>query len=379
MAQAPQWKIEDVPLGSALAEAVYRFWYAHYVEAQGLFKTTADHAARRLTDGCDATARLFAATLDGEIVGTMRLNWGADAPFDAGTVADFSLEGFLQALKPAEIGVFSRLIVAERFRAGFLAAALIQRAARFATEHGIELLFGDCELHLINRYTPLGLRPYGQLLNHPTSGLLIPMVLVRSDLAWLEQVRSPLTPIFTRRPPRPDAVDAVRPLVHDARAVLLTEALVGTERFVAAVSAVLSAHHDHPYPLFAGLDDDQLRRLLRRAHLLDARPGDALILEGHVSRTLYVVLSGQVEVRVDGRVIASAGPGAAVGEIAFFLRSPRSADVFVGADGAQVLALNNQAVHQLIDEDAGVAARFLLNMTRTLCGKVSASARLLGG
>lgn len=60
-------------------EAIYRLRYEIYVEEMNIFGDGADHAQRRLEDANDATARLMYAAIDGEVVGSMRLNFGADA------------------------------------------------------------------------------------------------------------------------------------------------------------------------------------------------------------------------------------------------------------------------------------------------------------
>jgi aromatic-L-amino-acid decarboxylase len=69
-------------------------------------------------------------------------------------------------------------------------------------------------------------------------------------------------------------------------------------------------------PLFASLDDDQCRRVLAAAHEHFALVGEAVVEQWQVSRDLYVVLSGAVDVVADGHSLATLGPGDFFGELA---------------------------------------------------------------
>jgi aromatic-L-amino-acid decarboxylase len=69
-------------------------------------------------------------------------------------------------------------------------------------------------------------------------------------------------------------------------------------------------------PLFAGLDDRLSEQLLRDAYEHHAIAGEAIVEQWQVSRELYVVLDGAVEVTADGRVLTTCGPGEFFGELA---------------------------------------------------------------
>ena len=76
----------------------------------------------------------------------------------------------------------------------------------------------------------------------------------------------------------------------------------------------------HATPLFGGLDDALLHRLVEMAEILDVPAGGMLIREGEQADALYVVLSGEMDVtKRSGRSdipVAHVGPGALQGEIA---------------------------------------------------------------
>jgi glutamate/tyrosine decarboxylase-like PLP-dependent enzyme len=68
--------------------------------------------------------------------------------------------------------------------------------------------------------------------------------------------------------------------------------------------------------LFASLDDDQAQRVLLSAREQLAVPGEPVIEQWQISRDLYVVLEGEVDVSADGAHLATRGPGAFFGELA---------------------------------------------------------------
>ena len=84
-------------------------------------------------------------------------------------------------------------------------------------------------------------------------------------------------------------------------------------------------------PLFGGLDDERLARLIERGEIVDLAPGDRLIGEGEVADALYVILDGEFDVtKRSGAAeipLARVGPGALQGEIAALEGGRRLASV----------------------------------------------------
>jgi len=68
--------------------------------------------------------------------------------------------------------------------------------------------------------------------------------------------------------------------------------------------------------LFASFDDTEARRVLLSAHEHHAVDGETIVEQWQVSRELYVVLEGHVEVIADGKVVNSIGAGGFFGELA---------------------------------------------------------------
>lgn len=85
----------------------------------------------------------------------------------------------------------------------------------------------------------------------------------------------------------------------------------------------------HRVPLFADLTLEDVAQLCRSSRRVKAAPGDLVIEEGAPGDSLYIVLSGELEItKRDGDrqiVLAKRKAGEAVGEMSLLERSPRSA------------------------------------------------------
>jgi phosphoserine phosphatase RsbU/P len=84
-------------------------------------------------------------------------------------------------------------------------------------------------------------------------------------------------------------------------------------------------------PFLAGIRQEVLAKLVEAAIERRFEPGESILLEGDLGRTIMVVTEGQVEV-VKGKggeemVLSQRGPGEVFGEMAFFEAQPRFATV----------------------------------------------------
>ena len=124
-------------------------------------------------------------------------------------------------------------------------------------------------------------------------------------------------------------------------------------------------------PLFGGLDDAELDRLVELGEIVDLEPDTILIQEGDEADALYVVLEGELDVtkRADRSEIplARVGPGSLQGEIAALEGGRRLATVRA-ATRAEVLRIPVSAVRELLDAGPDVA----LSVIRTAVGRLRA-------
>jgi CRP-like cAMP-binding protein len=107
--------------------------------------------------------------------------------------------------------------------------------------------------------------------------------------------------------------------------------------------------------------------------------GEILVRQGDVGDTMYVIQEGAVEIVIekDGRetVLAHAGAGEMVGEMAIFLHEVRSATV--RAKGrARALTVDKKNFLRRINEDPSIAFRLVETMSRRVRDLSDALARV---
>lgn len=98
--------------------------------------------------------------------------------------------------------------------------------------------------------------------------------------------------------------------------------------------------------LFSQLDEDERESLLPRFQTRLVRKGESILSEGEANDTLYVVVSGSVDVDAEGEILASLGTGAVVGEMSLISRNPASANVTATTD-AVLLCLGRDDFNEL--------------------------------
>ncbi|MBN1208335.1 MAG: cyclic nucleotide-binding domain-containing protein [Myxococcaceae bacterium] len=347
-------------------EAVYRLRYATYVEEMHLYAGQADHDRQRLSDADDATAHMMYAEVGGEVVGTLRVHLGSEGALPESLVTRFGLERFLGLVPRERLCVVGRFMVRSDMRGTSVPYRLIQESIRFQLEQGLELAFCDCQPHLLNLYMSLGFRPHLGTYDHPEFGVMVPLVLVLRDRAHLEWVGSPLSSLLPADAAASELPARVAPLLERARDVLSQE-LSDPEHYWQEVHELLG--HSRP-TIFAGLSEQELQAVLASSHVIQCAPGDYLIRRGQMARTVFVVLSGTLEVRDGEHVVAKSREGEVLGEVAFLLSTPRISDVCATGTGARVLCLSEKSLRALIDSSSRAAALLLLNLSRALAHKL---------
>lgn len=336
-------------------EAVYRFRYAVYVEELGRYRDTADHAGRRLVDPEDARSWNLYATAGGEVVGSFRITWGGHG-FSERQIDQYQLAPFLAELPPEVMSVGERTMISPSWRGTDVFAAMGEVSAPLSDDHGIRIVFGACEPHLISFYAGLQ-RPYGtRNINSPDAGFLIPLVSFHPTPEALREL--------TTDGQLPTCVRDVL----DSAGTVLSPLLQGEDEYRLSVGTALDAL---PGSVLDGLAADELDAVLRRSNVITCRAGDRLLKTGGSARNAFVVLAGSLVVRRDGTPIGTVGPGEVVGETAYLLHQPRAFDVDVTRDGTQVLSLSERTLATLIDSCPPAAARFSANVARQLCRRTS--------
>ncbi len=132
----------------------------------------------------------------------------------------------------------------------------------------------------------------------------------------------------------PGALVAFALLVPAVLALSLPRLLAIDEAAASPPLRILeSLRHD---PIFAPLPAPALERLAAGSKLVEAPEGHTVMREGAVGYRYYRVLTGDLEVRIGGRVVRRLGPGDSFGEIALLRAVPRTATVTARAKATLV-------------------------------------------
>jgi CRP-like cAMP-binding protein len=97
----------------------------------------------------------------------------------------------------------------------------------------------------------------------------------------------------------------------------------------------------------------------------DVAAGRDLIRQGESGREFFIVVAGEAEVRRDGEVIATRGPGSFFGETALLLDQPRNASVAAATD-MTIEVITRHDFKRLLDENPDLHAPLLEATARRL-------------
>lgn len=132
-------------------------------------------------------------------------------------------------------------------------------------------------------------------------------------------------------------------------------------------------------PFLDSFTDEQLDDVLNSSALLQCDVGDAIIREGTIDSRFYILLSGQLEVRVGGKLVASiTRAGDVFGELALVNHDKRLASV-VAATKAVCLAVDQKFLQDIRprEEDPAFHASLFEFVARLIAKKLDSTSRRL--
>jgi CRP-like cAMP-binding protein len=128
------------------------------------------------------------------------------------------------------------------------------------------------------------------------------------------------------------------------------------------------------FSAFTGLSNDQLEQFAQFGELVEAPPKRVILRHKDPSDSLFFLLSGELRVRLvvgaQDKTLGRVNAGECFGEIAMFMRAPRTADVVVESQ-ARMLRVTSEAFLLLINQLPQIAAPILFGMARVMATRVS--------
>jgi len=127
--------------------------------------------------------------------------------------------------------------------------------------------------------------------------------------------------------------------------------------------------------ILAGLAEDQLEKFAKAMEIQRVPQWSVIVKQGDTGDTMYLILEGELRVRVmvgeKETVLTTISVGEFFGDIALFDHGPRSADVVANSD-ATVLKISSSNFEKLAKESPELAAPFLMAVGKTLSSRIRA-------
>lgn len=117
--------------------------------------------------------------------------------------------------------------------------------------------------------------------------------------------------------------------------------------------------------IFSGLSKKELAQIGRLMSAIRIASGKEIIKEGAVGREAFIIVEGDASVWRNGKLIASVGPGAVLGEMALLANTPRTATVRAETDMI-VEVLNRSEFVALLEDSPKVALKLLTTTIQRL-------------
>lgn len=115
-------------------------------------------------------------------------------------------------------------------------------------------------------------------------------------------------------------------------------------------------------PLFAGLSETELDKLVSMSRQVTLQTGDTLIREGDPGDSMFVILEGKLQVTKKAGesevILAERGPGEVMGEMSVLNQAPRSATVRALAP-SKLLEVNEDTFFKLMEASPSAARAIL--------------------
>ncbi len=124
-------------------------------------------------------------------------------------------------------------------------------------------------------------------------------------------------------------------------------------------------------PLFEGVGEGALRRLVEQARWVRYAPGDVVVREGDRARDMFVVASGRVVVRKGkaGVELGHLPAGEVFGEVALIDARPRSATV-AACEMAELMVLSAETFATLGRVEPDAHLRIVTNIARAIADRL---------
>ncbi len=123
------------------------------------------------------------------------------------------------------------------------------------------------------------------------------------------------------------------------------------------------AHVDHlrNIPLFQSCSQKDLEKIAKAGDEVSMPAGSLIVDQGQTGREAFVILSGSVTVKRNGKKMATLGPGNIVGELSLLDHGPRTATVVCETD-CTFLLLGQRSFLGVVDSVPALSHKILASL-----------------
>jgi len=114
-------------------------------------------------------------------------------------------------------------------------------------------------------------------------------------------------------------------------------------------------------PLFQSCTQKDLEKIAKAGDEVSMPAGSLIVDQGQTGREAFVVLSGTVQVRRNGKKVTSLGPGTIVGELSLLDHGPRTATVTCETD-CTFLLLDQRSFLGVVDQVPALAHKLFASL-----------------
>lgn len=127
--------------------------------------------------------------------------------------------------------------------------------------------------------------------------------------------------------------------------------------------------------MFAGCTSDELEEIDRLADEVHVEAGRTVIRQGDLGQEFAMIVSGEAEVRKDGDLIATIGPGTYFGEVALLDAVTRNASVIAKTD-LVLEVIDRRGFNTLLDDLPRLSRSILKGLAHRLAELEEANEQL---
>jgi CRP/FNR family cyclic AMP-dependent transcriptional regulator len=119
-------------------------------------------------------------------------------------------------------------------------------------------------------------------------------------------------------------------------------------------------------PLFRACSPKELKQIEALVDEASVEAGHGLTAQGDVGTQAFVVVSGEADVEVDGRVVATVGEGELIGEMSLLDRTSRRSATVTAKTAMELLVLDPRSFSTLLDAHPSVTRQIAVGLAERL-------------